>query len=154
MKEISNKRKKLKASVKRLHHISETFLSQFPTVCYPDFLPELKKKRKGGLAKRWKGPMQMLAFGRHRNHLRARMKKVGNEMIGISEVCSTMAQCVCGTLHSPGTHFVHHCPNKECKKVTLRDECGRIMGIIADTKILQRKAELADGRNGIPNVCN
>jgi hypothetical protein len=63
------------------------------------------------------------------------------------EACSTMANYVCGTLHSPGRYHLHHCPNPDCKRVTVRDECARMIRVVGD-KILQRKVVLAGGRNG------
>jgi hypothetical protein len=147
--EIKTEYSKIKSRVRRLHHASEVFYSAFPAVHYPHFRADTKKKVRGGLAKAWKGSFDWLAHGRHWRHLNDRMGKYGKEMVGIGEACSTMAHCVCGTLHSPGRHHLHHCPNEKCKKVTVRDECARMIGVIGDVKILQRKAVLADGRNGI-----
>jgi hypothetical protein len=59
-----------------------------------------------------------------------------------------MAKCVCGTLHSPVRHHLHHCLNPDCKRVTVRDKCAMVIGVIGDVKILQRKVVLAGGRNG------
>jgi hypothetical protein len=116
-------------------------------VHYPHFRADTKKKVRGGLAKAWKAPLDWLAHAAHWKHLCDRMGKYGNEMVGIGEACSTMAHCVCGTLHSPGRHHLHHCPNSECKRVTVRDECARVMGVIGDVKILQRKViSLANSR--------
>jgi hypothetical protein len=92
--------------------------------------------------------LDWLGHGRYWRETNDRMAKYGKEMTGLGEACSTMAHCVCGTLHSPGRHHLHHCPNTECKRVTVRDECARMIGVIGDVKILQRKVELADGRNG------
>jgi hypothetical protein len=60
------------------------------------------------------------------------MALYGNEMVGFSEACSTMANCVCGTLHSPGRPLFHHCPNPACKRVKVRDECARMIGVIGE----------------------
>jgi hypothetical protein len=148
-KDIKDEYSKIKSRVERLHHSTQVFYSAFPAVHLPHFRPDTKKKVRGGLAKPWKASFDWLGHGRHWREVSARMAKYGKEMVGIGEACSTMAHCVCGTLHSPGRHHLHHCPNEKCKKVTVRDECARMIGVIGDVKILQRKAVLADGRNGV-----
>ncbi|KAL3896406.1 MAG: hypothetical protein SGCHY_004091 [Lobulomycetales sp.] len=148
--EIVLERSKIKSKVKRLHHVTQTLLTGFSSVSYPKFMVDTKIKAKGGLAKAWKSPMNQLSFGRFRSNLVSRMAKYGKEVNGPSEACSTMAHCVCGTLHSPGRHWLHHCPNAECRKVTFRDECGRMIGVMGDIRILQRKAVTASGSTGIP----
>jgi hypothetical protein len=148
-KEIKTEFSKIKSRVNRLHHSSEMFYTAFPSVHYPHFRADTKKKVRGGLAKAWKAPLDWLAHGRHWRHLCDRMGKYGNEMVGLSEACSTMANCVCGTIHSPGRHHLHHCPKPDCKRVKVRDECPRMIGVMGDCRILQRKAVLADGRKGV-----
>ncbi len=146
---MESERGKIRSMTKRLHHASITLLSSFSTVCLPKFRVDLKKKACGGLAKGWKSPMNYLGFGSHHMKLKWRMQKLGKTLTEPSEACSTMAHCVCGTLHSPGTHWLHHCPNPKCRKVTFRDECGRMIGILSDIRILQRRAEQARGSNGL-----
>jgi hypothetical protein len=147
--EIQKEYSKIKSRVDRIHHATVVFYSAFNAVHYPHFRADTKKKIRGGLAKEWKAPLDWLAHGRHWKKLCARMGLYGKEMVALSEACSTMANCVCGTLHSPGRHHLHHCPREDCRKVTVRDECPRIMGVMGDVRILQRKVVLAGGRNGV-----
>jgi hypothetical protein len=44
-------------------------------------------------------------------------------VVPVGEPCSTMTCPVCGTLHSPGTHYLHSCPN--CQSTSIRGESGR-----------------------------
>jgi hypothetical protein len=153
-KQFKTEYSKIKSRVNRLHNASEVFYSAFPALHYPHFRADTKKKVRGGLVKAWKAPLDWLAHCRHWRHLCDRMALYGNEMVGLSETCSTMANCVCGTIHSPGRHHFkmigcHHF-SYYCKRVKVRYECPRMIGVMGDCRILQRKAVLADGRKGVP----
>jgi hypothetical protein len=147
-KEVKKEYSKIKSRDDRLHYSTQVFYSAFPALHLPHFRPDTKKKVRGGLSKAWKSNLDWLGRGRHWRKTNDRMSKYGREMTSLGEPCSTMAQCVCGTLHSPGRHHLHHCPNTECKSVTVRDEYARMIVVIGDVKILERKVVLADGRNG------
>jgi hypothetical protein len=128
---------KIKSRVQRLHKAVNAFYPHFNAVHYPHFRTDTKNKVRGGLSKAWKSNLDWLAHGRHWKQLQRRMGLYGKEMVGVGEACSTMGHCVCGTLHSPGRHHLHHCPKESCKRVTVRDECARVIGVMGDVKILQ-----------------
>jgi hypothetical protein len=93
-KEIKAEYSKINSRVNRLHHSSDMFYTAFPVVHYPHFRADTKKKVRGGLAKAWKAPLDWLAHCSHWKQLAARMALYGNEMVGLSEACSTMGLCI------------------------------------------------------------
>jgi hypothetical protein len=94
----------------------------------------VKKKATGELPGEWKSALQYMAHARHRVKLVRKVGGMGKCIVGQSEACSTMLCPFCKTLATPGMHWVHHCPN--CKKTALRDDCGRGIGLLTDTRIL------------------
>ena len=94
--------------------------------------------------------MARMRHAGHRVDLVMKVGLLGKVIYGPSEACSTMKCPDCSTLHHPGRHWLHHCPKKGCKMVTVRDECGREISNIADTRILvERNHKLNEsGSNG------
>jgi hypothetical protein len=139
-------RESIKSNVEKCHLISRTFQSAYSTILYPKFAAGkdmVKKKATGELPGEWKSALQYMAHARHRVKLVRKVGVMGNCIVGPSEACSTMLCPFCMTLASPGMHWVHHCPN--CKKTALRDDCGRGIGLLTDTRIL---IKYRDGRKG------
>jgi hypothetical protein len=103
-----------------------------------------KKPGRNELAKEWK---TALSAQRHAEHRKKCVYKAGLRGVcinGPGEACSTMACPGCEVLHSPGTHWLHHCPNVRCKRISVRDECAREIGNLCDTRVLldgRRRAE-------------
>jgi hypothetical protein len=134
-------------SVNKCHLISRTFQSAYTTILYPKFAANksmVKKKASGELPGEWKSTLQYLAHARHRIKLVRLVGIMGKCIVGPSEACSTMLCPFCMTLASPGMHWVHHCPNTECQKAALRDDCGRGIALLTDVKVAMR---YGGGRN-------
>jgi hypothetical protein len=140
--------------VDKCHHAATVLKTSYSVIISPKFAADkgmMKTKAGGGgLAKEWKSRIARMRHGGHRSKL---VKKVGMEgkvIVGPSEACSSMKCSDCSTLHHPGRHWLHHCPRKDCKKVTVRDECGREISNLADTRILvERDHKLnRSGSNG------
>jgi hypothetical protein len=72
-------------------------------------------------------------------HARHRIKLVRKAGVIPSGACSTMLCPFCMTLATPGMHWVHHCP--KCRVTALRDDCGRGIGLLTDTRVLIRYRE-------------
>jgi hypothetical protein len=127
-------------TVDSCHHAATVFKTSYSVIISPKFAANKGSLRTkaggGGLAKDVKTEMSRM---RHAGHLAKLMKKVGilgKVIVGPSEACSTMKCPACTTLHHPGLHWLHHCPNKECKKIVVRDECAREISNLGDTRIL------------------
>jgi hypothetical protein len=144
--QIAACRRIIKNNVEKCHLISRTFQSAYSTILYPKFAAGkdmVKKKATGELPGEWKSALQYMAHARHRVKLVRKVGVMGKCIVGPSEACSTMLCPFCKTLATPGMHWVHHCPN--CKKTALRDDCGRGIGLLTDTRIL---IKYRNGRNG------
>jgi len=127
-------------------NIPRKFQSAYSTILYPKFAAGkdmVKKKASGELPGEWKSALQYMAHARHRVKLVRKVGVMGKCIVGPTEACSTMLCPFCRTLANPGMHWVHHCPS--CKKTALRDDCGRGIGLLTDTRIL---IKYRNGRNG------
>jgi hypothetical protein len=139
---IKDRREIIKRNVEKCHLISRLFQSTFSTILYPKFAAGkdmVKKKATGELPGEWKSALQYMAHARHRIKLARRAGMMGKCIVGPSEACSTMLCPFCMTLATPGMHWVHHCPN--CRETALRDDCGRGIGLLTDTRVLIRYRE-------------
>jgi hypothetical protein len=140
--QIAACREIIKSNVETCHLISRTFQTAYSTILYPKFAAGkdmVKKKATGELPGEWKSTLQYMAHARHRVKLVRKVGVMGKCIVGPSEACSTMLCPFCRTLATPGMHWVHHCPN--CKKTALRDDCGRGIGLLTDTRILIKYRE-------------
>jgi len=115
--------------VDKCHHATTVFKTSYKVILSPKFAANkgsLKTKAGGGgLDKGVKTPMSRMRHAGHRVKFVRKAGIMGKVVVGPIEACSTMKCTDCPTLHHPGRHWLHHCPNKRCKKVTVRDECGR-----------------------------
>jgi hypothetical protein len=87
------------------------------------------KKGPKQLDKSWKQITSDLAHGKCREQVIRKTGRLGKAYVPVVEPCSTLVDPVCGTLHSPGTHYLHSCPN--CQSTLIRDESGRACGLMA-----------------------
>jgi len=144
---IAELRETEKNAVHKCHSASQAFLSTYSTILYPKFSVDermVSKGGSGGLAKNWKGPGARQAHGAHRSRVVRKLGLLGKVAVNVSEACSTMMCPFCRTLSSPGTHYLHHCSNPKCKRVSFRDECGRGISVLAATRALRSKTSLTD----------
>jgi hypothetical protein len=97
----------------------------------PQFKADQKMLKKGPkqLGKSWKQTASDLAHGKCREQVIRKTGRLGKAYVPVGEICSTMVDPVCGTLHSPGIHHLHSCPN--CQSTSIRDESGRAIGLMA-----------------------
>jgi hypothetical protein len=139
-KEMQKRNAIITKTVDQCHHAATVFKTSYSVILSPKFAANkgmLKRKAGGGgLSKEWKGNISRM---RHAGHLVKLVRKVGilgKVITRPTEACSTMKCPYCPTLHHPGRHWLHHCPNKKCQKVTVRDECAREISNFADARIL------------------
>ena len=129
-------RNTIKKTVDQCHYASLVF-----TTSYPKFAANKKMLGKRpysgkGLHKEWKTPLSIMRHASHRVQVVRKAGMLGRSIMGPSEACSTMKCAFCPTLHSPGRNRLHHCPNRKCQSVGVRDECAREIAALADARVL------------------
>ena len=134
-------RNTIKKTVDQCHYASLVFTTSYSTILSPKFAANKKMLGKRpysgkGLDKEWKTPLSMMRHASHRVQVVRKAGMLGRSIMGPSEACSTMKCAFCPTLHSPGRNRLHHCPNRKCQSVGVRDECAREIAALADARVL------------------
>ena len=124
-KSILKLRSKIKHAQGKLHLKAIRFETSFKVNLDPPFKADQRMLKKGPkqLEKSWKQTASDLAHAKCRHKVIRKTGRLGNVYVPVGETCSTMECPVCGILHSPGTHYLHTCPN--CRNTTIRDESAR-----------------------------
>ena len=124
-KEIQKFQDKINYAKTKIHHKAIRFECSFKVNLDPQFKADQKLLKKGRkeLDKSWKQTATDLAHGKCRERVIRKMGRLGNVYVPVGEICSTMECQVCGTMHSPGRHYLHSCP--KCGLTTIRDDAAR-----------------------------
>ena len=120
-KSISKLQSKINYAKTKLHQKAIRFETSFKVNLDPPFKADQRMLKKGPkqLGKSWKQTASDLAHAKCRHKVIRKTGRLGNVYVPVDETCSP----VCGILHSPGTHYLHTCPN--CRNTTIRDESAR-----------------------------
>jgi hypothetical protein len=141
---------KIEFNKKKLHEVTMAFDSAFDVVLLPDFKADqsLLKKKQSSLSKKSKTTACDLSHAAYKKKLKRTMSRKGKCLITPSEACSTMFSD-CGHFTPQGFSRVHSCPN--CRKKTVRDECGVATAAFCMTRILI--ASKTQNKNSKDRVC-
>jgi hypothetical protein len=146
--EMMARRKTIRDKVDACHHAAIVFKTAYSIIMSPKFAANkqmLKTKSNGkGLAKGWKSPISAMRHAECRVKLIHKAGILGKAVVGLTEACSTMKCPFCPTLWHPGVNWVHHCPKPECKRIAVRDECGRGISNFSDARVLIKRKEDKD----------
>lgn len=127
-KQIAQFQSKINHTKTKIHSMAIRFETAYGVNLDPQFKADqqLLKKKTNELSKSWKQTASNLGHAKCRKKVIAKMGRLGKAYVAVGEVCSTMEEPCCCTLHSPGLNYLKTCPR--CKTTSVRDESGRAIG--------------------------